>query len=166
MKKLAFSLLSAAVTLGTTGTALAADDIIATIRGKDLFEPEVAAAPKHYMGGKPGKQKVYGRAWHNAPPQVPHSLENMVMTPKKNTCLECHDRETYEMAEAPLMGESHYRDRQGNELETMYKGRYNCVQCHVPQVDAPPLVKNTFKGTKYVKTEHKAAPKKKEDDLF
>jgi cytochrome c-type protein NapB len=24
--------------------------------------------------------------------------------------------------------------------------RHNCVQCHVPQVDAPPLVDNDFKG--------------------
>jgi cytochrome c-type protein NapB len=26
--------------------------------------------------------------------------------------------------------------------------RHNCVQCHVPQVDAPPLVDNQFVGYK------------------
>jgi cytochrome c-type protein NapB len=36
--------------------------------------------------------------------------------------------------------------------------RHNCVQCHVPQVDAPPLVGNDFKGDV---AEAKPAAKKK-----
>ena len=27
----------------------------------------------------------------------------------------------------------------------LYQGRFNCTQCHVPQANVKPLVKNTFK---------------------
>lgn len=149
------------------GTASA--DVM-SLRGHNVFDAEIVDgnATKEYVGDKPGKQKVYARAWHSAPPQVSHTMENMVMTPKKNTCLECHDRETYEMAEAPVMGDSHYRNtREGKDLDKMYQGRFNCVQCHVGQVDAAPLVANTFQGTKYDPSQKKATKKKKSgDDLF
>jgi cytochrome c-type protein NapB len=35
---------------------------------------------------------------------------------------------------------SHYMDRDGNFLAEISPRRYFCEQCHVPQVDAKPLV--------------------------
>jgi cytochrome c-type protein NapB len=37
------------------------------------------------------------------------------------------------------------------KLPEASSARYNCVQCHVPQVDAPPLVENDFKGDAPIK---------------
>jgi cytochrome c-type protein NapB len=175
MKRSITMLFSAALILGLSSNyvsaeATADDGINSSLRGKNaVFIDDTGTKAKGYVGEKPGKQKVLTRAYHLAPPQVPHTLEKMVMTPKKNTCLECHDLETYEMAEAPVMAESHYiNGRTGEKLEAMYQGRYNCTQCHVAQVDAVPLVKNTFEGTEYVakKVNPKAKQEKKEDDIF
>ncbi|RUM66794.1 MAG: nitrate reductase cytochrome c-type subunit; periplasmic nitrate reductase electron transfer subunit, partial [Sulfurospirillum sp.] len=30
------------------------------------------------------------------------------------------------------------------KLNHLYQGRYNCTQCHVPQANIKPAVKNTF----------------------
>jgi cytochrome c-type protein NapB len=39
---------------------------------------------------------------------------------------------------------THFRDREGQELDNVSPRRYFCTQCHVPQTDAKPLVDNTF----------------------
>jgi hypothetical protein len=44
------------------------------------------------------------------------------------------------------IGDSHYRDQAGRELSHLAPARYFCTQCHVSQVDAKPLVENTFHG--------------------
>ena len=43
------------------------------------------------------------------------------------------------------VAKSHYLDRDGKELPSISTRRYFCLQCHVPQFDAEPLVQNTFK---------------------
>lgn len=157
--------LSAAVVAGFS-TIVAADEVVSLRGDKSLFAKEVVASTKVYLGAKPGKQKVYGRAWDSAPPQVSHTLDKMTVNKNKNTCVECHDRDTYEMAEAPVMSDSHYKDRDGKALSQFYQGRYNCTQCHVPMVDARPIVANTFQGIPYVAKKKTIVRKKKMDDLF
>ncbi|MBF0369806.1 MAG: nitrate reductase cytochrome c-type subunit [Magnetococcales bacterium] len=165
MKRQFMVLLSAFVLLGMSGLAAASG--IVSLRGdKSLFADEVVAPDKPYLGDKPGKQKVMSRAWNTAPPQIPHTQDKMVILKGKNTCLECHDISTYEMAEAPVMGESHYKDRTGKALDKLYQGRYNCSQCHVQMVDGKPLVGNTFKGIPYVATKKVAKKKAAQDDIF
>ena len=48
----------------------------------------------------------------------------------------------------PLQGAAvsvtHFRTREGAELDNISPRRYFCTQCHVPQTDAKPLVENTF----------------------
>ena len=39
---------------------------------------------------------------------------------------------------------THFRTREGQELDNISPRRYFCTQCHVPQTDAKPLVENTF----------------------
>ncbi len=39
---------------------------------------------------------------------------------------------------------THFRNRDGQELDNISPRRYFCTQCHVPQTDAKPLVGNTF----------------------
>ena len=39
---------------------------------------------------------------------------------------------------------THFRAREGQELDNVSPRRYFCTQCHVAQTDAKPLVENTF----------------------
>jgi cytochrome c-type protein NapB len=47
-------------------------------------------------------------------------------------------------AKSVEMSESHFIDRDGNKLDKPAGARHFCTQCHVPQVDAPPLVGSSF----------------------
>ncbi|MBL8441136.1 MAG: nitrate reductase cytochrome c-type subunit, partial [Betaproteobacteria bacterium] len=77
---------------------------------------------------------------------------------EENQCLSCHGADVYKKKKAPKVGQSHFLDRDGKKLDEASARRHNCVQCHVPQVDAPPLVGNDFKGDV---AEAKPAAKKK-----
>ena len=39
-------------------------------------------------------------------------------------------------------------DRDGKELPNISARRYFCLQCHIPQYDATPLVGNSYEGPK------------------
>ena len=105
-----------------------------------------------YKGVMPGNDPVYKRAYPGAPPQIPHNIE--LMTPVKagvNYCLSCHGSSA-ELSQ-PLKGKptpipvSHYTDlRHQPDVATkkLVGARYVCTQCHVPQADVAPLVKNKF----------------------
>ena len=74
------------------------------------------------------------------------TYRNDEITLEENQCLTCHGPDVYKKKNAPKIGDSHFLDRDGKKLATTSALRHNCVQCHVPQVDAPPLVENSFKG--------------------
>jgi cytochrome c-type protein NapB len=77
------------------------------------------------------------------PPLVPHDITGMRITTDQNTCLGCHG---IEATGAPKPFKSHYTGRDGNTGESISQRWYFCTQCHVGQVDAKPLVENTFEG--------------------
>lgn len=112
--------------------------------------PAADAAPEilAYAGKTPGEQEKIVRSFEQQPPLIPHKAEGMRIDFKLNKCLECHDRPNYKKEEAPKIGDSHYKDRDGKELSQISMARYNCNQCHVPQVNAPPLIANVFKSAK------------------
>jgi len=117
------------------------------MRGADVAAADMAPATKNYLGGKPGGQEKVARTFRDQPPVIPHAVENFdEITLAENQCLSCHGPETYEKKKAPKVGDSHFRDREGKVLPAASFARHNCVQCHVQQVDAPPLVANDFKG--------------------
>ena len=91
-------------------------------------------------------EQIFERGWETQPPLVPHPVTRYRINLKSNTCLFCHGKKTYEKAKSPSVPESHFKDRNGKELESTAKSRYFCTQCHVPQVDVKPLVDNTFQG--------------------
>ncbi len=88
------------------------------------------------------------RSFEEQPPVVPHKTDKHAINRQENKCLECHDRPNYEKEESPKIGDSHYRDRQGRELDHLSSDRYFCTQCHVTQMDARPLVENTYQPGK------------------
>jgi len=79
------------------------------------------------------------------PPLIPHSIKGYKINLKFNKCLTCHSWANADEADAPKVSVTHFRDREGNVLGNIAPSRYFCTQCHVPQVNAPPLVENTFR---------------------
>lgn len=93
----------------------------------------------------------FGRAYRQQPPLIPHKVEGYQVTPTDNACMNCHDWPGNTKYKAPKVSETHYVDRQGVRLDKIAGTRYFCQQCHVPQVDARPLVGNTFQNATEVK---------------
>jgi cytochrome c-type protein NapB len=117
---------------------------VSTLRGADVANADKAPeAPKDYAGKKPGRQKPIARTFSTQPPLIPHAVANFdEITVTDNQCMECHGLESYRKKNAPRIGDSHLDA--GKKLVAM--DRYQCNTCHVPQVDAKPLVDNTFVG--------------------
>ncbi|MDH4134525.1 MAG: nitrate reductase cytochrome c-type subunit [Gammaproteobacteria bacterium] len=118
-----------------------------TLRAADVAVPDRPPEEMTQLGARPGTQKPIARTFKQQPPLIPHATANFdEITLEENQCLSCHDVTTYKKKNAPRIGDSHFRDSKGKLQKVMVRTRYNCQQCHVPQVDAQPLVENIFKG--------------------
>jgi cytochrome c-type protein NapB len=80
------------------------------------------------------------------PPIIPHNIKGYQITKNVNMCMSCHAKTRAPTTGATPVGRSHYLDRDGKELPNISARRYFCLQCHVPQFNADPLVANTFRG--------------------
>ncbi len=124
--------------------AVAAEEI-SSLRGPLALEGQKSPPPVFKL--KLDLEK-FDRNFKTQPPLIPHKVKKYKINLKANRCLKCHDKATYKEEESPMIGVSHYLDKDGKEGKKINMKRYFCTQCHVPQVDAKPLVSNTFKGTK------------------
>lgn len=125
---------------GTVGTAIGQG--IVSERGDvalDTEAPPVEA--KQYA--KDGQ--VIPRDYVQQPPLIPHKTEGYIISKKSNKCLSCHSWANAKESGATKISQTHFEDRDKNVLANVSARRYFCTQCHVPQVNAPPLVENTFK---------------------
>lgn len=140
MKRFVTIILTAA--LAAYACAAAADKtVVKSLRGEDVAAVDKAPAAKAYIGKKPGLQKAIPRTFRGQPPLIPHAVDNFdEITLEENQCLSCHGLDKYVEKRAPKIGDSHVA------MKEVQKSRYQCTSCHVAQVDAPPLVDNTFKG--------------------
>jgi cytochrome c-type protein NapB len=84
------------------------------------------------------------RNYVQQPPMVPHTVEGYVINLKVNKCLTCHSWANYKEKKATKISQTHFADREGNDLANVSARRYFCTQCHTPQADARPLVENRF----------------------
>ncbi|NMG37128.1 nitrate reductase cytochrome c-type subunit; periplasmic nitrate reductase electron transfer subunit [Azoarcus sp. TTM-91] len=84
------------------------------------------------------------RAYAMQPPIIPHKIEGYQTDRNANRCMMCHARTRTEQSQAPMISVSHFTDRDGNFLAELSPRRYFCLQCHVPQVPAKPLVENRY----------------------
>jgi cytochrome c-type protein NapB len=120
------------------------------IRHESLSDEEkVMPAHGEYSEAEPGKSKLLGRAFENSPPLIPHDLTGMLpIAVTNNACLNCHMPEPALSIGATSMPKSHFFDMAtGTDLKGKMDGkRFNCMQCHVPQVNIPEAIKNTFKA--------------------
>lgn len=93
----------------------------------------------------------FERAYRQQPPLIPHRVDGYQITSENNACMGCHDWPGNTRVNAPKISETHYVDRQGVRLDKVSGTRYFCQQCHVPQIDAKPLVGNIFKNATQAK---------------
>ncbi len=144
------------------------------LRKTNLYsESKTAPSAVKYNAPAPGAAKTLQRSYDNAPPLIPHSVDGLLpITAKNNACLGCHMPAAAKGVGATPIPPSHFVDfrpstkvdKKGDIIKdgkvikntsdvkvvehkqkTLYQGRYNCSQCHVPQANVKPLVKNNFK---------------------
>jgi cytochrome c-type protein NapB len=145
--KTTVAVLAAALFASVSGIAAAQ---VNSLRGVQADAVDKAPQDLAYQGKKPGQQKTIDRTFKDQPPLIPHALNNFdEITLEENQCMSCHSAEKYKEKNAPKLGDSHMSlvDIPGGGMKkVMNMTRWQCNSCHVPQVDAKPLVDNTFKG--------------------
>ncbi len=141
----AVALLSMSAALATS--TMAQDSGLKTLRDTPLNQ--VDTAPDIYKQSTPGEG--FGHAYRQQPPLIPHKIDGYQVSTSNNACMNCHDWPGHIEAKAPKVSETHYVDREGVRLDKVAGTRYFCQQCHVPQVDAKPLVNNTFQNATQAK---------------
>jgi nitrate reductase cytochrome c-type subunit len=107
------------------------------------FVPPAVTADR----SEPGEKPVLPRAFPGAPPVPPHELVDYTpITPKQNSCLDCHQIPGPKEAGQPTpIPASHYVDlrRAPDKVgKTVAGARWICTACHVSRTDQPPLVSN------------------------
>lgn len=127
------------LTAGLGIQAIAAE--ISSLRGHVELD-QVAKAPHMKKYAKDGEP--IARDYVQQPPLVPHAIARYKINLKSNKCLSCHSWKNYRQYDATKISQTHFEDRNENVLANISARMYFCTQCHVPQVNAKPLVDNEF----------------------
>jgi cytochrome c-type protein NapB len=119
-----------------------------------------------YNTAAAGSSKMITRAFQDAPPMIPHSVEGMLpITIKNNVCISCHAPAVAAAVHATPYPASHMTNFRPSSYavsgantssETLANisikkegklvgARFNCSQCHAPQSEGQ-LVENTFEA--------------------
>jgi cytochrome c-type protein NapB len=118
-----------------------------------------------YMGEDPGESTLLDRAFPDAPPQISHTVEDMLpITRGSNDCMDCHhpDQATDEddlplpdsHFERPVMTSGEKGEAMAWKVKGYQKGsdvagtRFNCTMCHAPQATNVKTPKSSFARTK------------------
>ena len=114
---------------------------VSSLRGDNTIDADsTAPASKKYNKDN----QPMARDYVQQPPLIPHKIDNYRVNLKSNKCMSCHSWSNYRKAKATKISQTHFEDRDENVLANVSARRYFCTQCHVPQVDAQPLVENSF----------------------
>jgi len=129
---------------GLAGQALAASQALESLRG---MEAVPATEPPPAMRDFINDKENIPRTFEQQPPLVPHEVDKYTIDLKQNKCLECHMKQPgKDKAKSVEMSEAHFMDRDGKKLDHPSGARHFCNQCHVPQVDAQPLIGSNFQA--------------------
>ncbi len=90
------------------------------------------------------KEGGFSRAWKTQPPLIPHKIDKERISLDENSCLRCHAPDTYKAENAPMISKTHFTDPEHPSDKNLMRRRWFCYQCHVPQVEAKPLVENVY----------------------
>lgn len=133
--------LVAAAALCVMGASQVSAQTVGSLRGADVAEPALAPGLYRTMPDGPPLPRDYVQQ----PPLIPHKIDGYEISLNFNKCMDCHSWTRYRASGATKVSITHFKDRDANELSNISPRRYFCVQCHVPQTDARPLVENIFK---------------------
>ncbi|MCG6953886.1 MAG: nitrate reductase cytochrome c-type subunit [Betaproteobacteria bacterium] len=123
-------------------TSLLAQDRPQSLRGATPIT-ETSKVDQYQRGPDQGP---IPRDYVQQPPLIPHKIDGYRIDLNFNKCMDCHAWSKAKEAGATKVSLTHFRDQaSGAELANISPSRYFCNQCHVPQVDAKPLVGNDFK---------------------
>ncbi len=136
------------ILLATAGISMQAmSETVSSLRGvSDIDQDSSAPASKRYnKDGEP-----IARDYVQQPPLIPHKIQNYRINLKSNKCMSCHSWSNYREANATKISQTHFESRDKNVLANVSARRYFCTQCHVPQVNAQPLVENVFEPVRAI----------------
>lgn len=138
MKKIIMIICFALISLSFTVNA----DEVWSLRGSvELDETSEMIPNRRTMAVDNG----FDVSFEEEPPMIPHSIDKTRITLNENSCIGCHNRKDAKIEDSTPLPKSHYKTREGEKLKAVSTGRYFCTQCHMTQVNADPLVENTFK---------------------
>lgn len=124
-----------------------------SLRGNRAVDSPSASA--EIMRWQDDKEPIE-RDYIQQPPLIPHAVEGYRINLKFNKCLTCHSWANYKEAKATKISQTHFEDRDGQVLANVSARRYFCLQCHVPQVNAKPIVENEFEPVQAITGELRA----------
>ncbi len=137
--------------LSMVSVSMAQSDVVTSLRGHTaLDEDSRVPMTRRWQRDRDPIERDYVQQ----PPLIPHSTKGYRINIKFNKCLTCHSWANYKEAGATKISQTHFSDRDENVLANIAPRRYFCDQCHVPQMEARPLVENTFEPVKSLKSHH------------
>ena len=138
-----------ASSLVVTPLAKAADTTgLKSLRGAEIQAADTESADP-FKGTK--DSAPIERNYLQQPPLIPHKVDGYNITKNFNKCMDCHAWNRYKETGATKVSLTHFKTREGQELSNISPRRYFCMQCHVPQADAKPLVANKFRPAEGIK---------------
>ena len=146
-KQLLIALLSvSALSLGAFGVAQAENDNPGGIAGLESLrgatELEDTRPADDFK--KFPREQILESDFVYQPPLIPHNIRGYQVSLNANKCLSCHSWKNAKEMGATKISVTHYVNRDDAVLADMSPRRYFCLQCHVPQANAKPLVQNDF----------------------
>ncbi len=147
--------------LACAPAATSLTDAEVSLRPEDPLQT-TTPIPVVYPGKDPGENKALERAFYGAPPMIPHTVADNLVSADANDCLDCHgdaDEETPGLPpthriKAQITVHERAMAKGGltttvssfGKAEIVAGSRYDCMLCHAPQTDAKALVDNTFRA--------------------
>ena len=149
MKKISMFLLAtiSLVSVGVLGTEADTNPIvnnggIASLRGiSELSVTRKADKMKRVQRDR----SPIDRDYVYQPPLVPHQTRHYETSLNANKCLSCHSWKYAGEMGATKISVTHFISREGQVLSDVSPRRYFCLQCHVTQSEAKPIVENDFR---------------------
>tara|TARA_R110001583_G_scaffold1612_1_gene12668 strand:+ start:29870 stop:30340 length:471 start_codon:yes stop_codon:yes gene_type:complete len=149
MKKLLTVIVAASIVALTATSAWSAneEEVFSNNGGIESLRGNVEVSTVNQsesMKRVPRDQQTIDRNYVQQPPLVPHTTRGYQINLNANKCLSCHSFKNAGDMGATKISVTHYETRDGTTLSDVSPRRYFCLQCHVTQADAKPLVENTF----------------------
>jgi len=106
--------------------------------------PITATTEPPRLGNQVNDDNRLPRNYSQQPPIIPHRIDGYQVDKNFNKCLDCHAHTKTMFSQAVPVSLTHFVDRDGQRLGQVSTRRYFCLQCHVAQEAAKPLVGNSF----------------------